>query len=387
MSDSGIQIIRIDFLLQKILDRTEFATRANLIIAITESDDQLSKDSLNRIINCNVKKGIFHCPACILSFQTEMIPYSHGLGPVDYAMNNRIRDMKYPLSHFIIKPKLEIINDVKTMKITDSEYLYNFKSPKRPKFYVNFQEYNDERRANMMQWYDLVYKSKIPSFKDLEQWKNHMRRCHFSNEEFLPWESDAMAMKRKFKKFRDDEGVTRRKQFPPLDFNITKKLEYIASTPTKISCLADLTKIGMTLYDPIYYVIQPNGIDWASMDITNRLCSNLYVLFAEYVKLGGFYNSKSSNNGSDLLSITATFRMLRSLIREARFPLTTDPESFKILAHFVILDEIFQVNYQTNFGSSFNEHQNCSVLEETKNFHVDWSVSESDLHFPNITRD
>lgn len=367
------------------MDRTDFATRANLIMAINGSDDAQSKDSLDRAMGCRAKRGEFYCPACIFSYQSAYIPYSHGVGDVDFNLNNRICDVKYPLYHFIIAPQMEIINGVKTIKITDSENLYNFKTPKRPRFYETFDEYSASKLHNLRHWYKLVYRSDLPSFTDMDTWIVHMKNCHFSNEEFLPWENGPTAVRRVFKKFRNLEGVTRTKQYPPLDFDISRKLIFTEISTRNFTGLADLVNMGVQLYDPMDYMTQPNGVDWASLDISNRLRSNLYMIFAHFIRLGGFYKTGESLDAK-LFSITTCFRFMRTLIRTARFPMTTDPESFKMLAHYVILDETYKVVFQRKFGKSFNEHQNWSVLEQTQKYNVDWQFFPRDLtyHFPHF---
>lgn len=371
MSDNGRKVIRNDFLLQKIMDKTDFASRANLIIAINSSADERSKDSLSRVLNCESRKGKFYCPACIFSYQTTYIEYSHGLGEIDWHMNNRIRDIKYPLYNFIISPKVAITNGIKTIQIVDSEHLYGFKTPKRPKFKQDYDQYNEEQLKNLRHWYKLVYRSDLPSFTELDEWLSHMKEFHFSNEGIHSWEKKPYSVKRKMKKFRDVEGNTRVKQYPPLDFDISVKLSFTRLAIEHITSLGDLVQLGVTFYDPLDYMQQPNGLDWASVDISNRLCSNLYSMFANFIGLGGFYDSGNMKD-AQLFSITTAFRFMRTLIRTARFPLTTDPESYKMLAHYVILDETYKVVFQQCFGQSYNEHQNWSVLEETQQFKVDW---------------
>ena len=378
MSDSGRKIIQNDFLLQKIMDQTDFASRANLIIAINSSADQHSKESLERVLNCRSRKGKFYCPACIFSYQSTYIEYSHGLGDIDFHLNSRIRDIKYPLYNFIISPEIEVINGVKTIKIVDSDHLYGLKTPKRPKFKQEFDQYNEDQLKALRYWYKLVYRSDLPSFTDLDDWLSHMKAFHFSNERIHPWETKSYSVKRKIKKFRDIEGNTRVKQYPPLDFDISVKLSFTRLEVQQITCLADFVKMGITFYDPVEYMHQPNGLDWASMDISNRLCSNLYTVFANFISLGGFYDPGNMKD-AQLFSITSAFRFMRTLIRTARFPLTTDPESYKMLAHYVILDETYKVVFQKCFGESFNEHQNWSVLEEAQQFQVDWAFFRRDL--------
>lgn len=380
MSDSGRKIIQNDFILQKIMDKTDFASRANLIIAINSSADQRSKDSLERVLNCRSRKGEFYCPACIFSYQTTYIEYSHGLGDIDFHLNSRIRDIKYPLYNFIISPEVKITNGVKAIQIVDSELLYGYKTPKRPRFKKDYDQYNEDQLKALRHWYKLVYRSDLPSFTELDEWLSHMKEFHFSNEGIHPWETKSYSVKRKMKKFRDIEGNTRVKQYPPLDFDISVKLSFTRLEVEHITSLADLVQMGVTFYDPLAYMHQPNGLDWASMDISNRLCSNLYTIFANFISLGGFYNSGSMKD-AQLFSITTAFRFMRTLIRTARFPLTTDPESYKMLAHYVILDETYKVVFQQSFGKSYNEHQNWSVLEETQQFKVDWAFFPHHLSY------
>ena len=380
MKNNGVKIIRNDFLLQKILDNTDFATRANLIIAINSSNDDASIESLQRARNCKAKKAKFACPACIFTCQTSYIPYAHGLGDVDYQITNRIKDMKYPLYNFVITPELVITNGVKTMKIADSDFLYDFKSPKRPRYYASYEDFSETQLKDIERWCKRIYKFDLPYFTDLDNWIDHMKKCHFSNDEYLPWELKPHAVKRQYKRYRDTEGITRLRQYPTLEFDISTELEHTDLAVQHITSLSDLIRTAVTLYDPIPYMIQPNTLDWGSMDLSNRLTANLYRIFALYIHLGGFYKT-SSNMDHKLYSLTTAFRFMRVLIRTARFPLRTDPETYKMLAHYVILDEALKVSFQKNFGESFNQFQNWAVLEERQEFHVDWQFLPRDLSF------
>ena len=380
MKNNGVKIIRNDFLLQKILDNTDFATRANLIIAINSSNDDASMESLQRARNCKAKKAKFACPACIFTYQTGFIPYAHGLGDVDYQLTNRIKDFKYPLYNFVITPELVMTNGVKTMQISDSDFLYNFKSPKRPRYYASYDDYSENQLKDIERWCRLIYKSELPSFTDLDDWIDHLKKCHFSNDEYLPWENKRYAVKRQYKKYRDTEGVTRLRQYPTLEFDISSELEHTDLSVQHITSLEDFVRTAVNLYDPIPYMIQPNTLDWGSMDLSNRLTSNLFRIFARYISLGGFYKTNPMMDHK-LYSITTAFRFMRILIRTARFPLRTDPESYKMIAHYVILDEAFKVTFQKVYGQSFNQFQNWTVLEECQEFHVDWQFLPRDLSF------
>ena len=87
MSSPGEKIFYNDFLLRKILDKCDFSTRANVSIAVETSNNQAAQNSFDAVIGTKSKQAEFYCPACIMSTQTGSIPYSHGVGDVDYALN------------------------------------------------------------------------------------------------------------------------------------------------------------------------------------------------------------------------------------------------------------------------------------------------------------
>ena len=143
MSSPGEKVFYNDFLLRKILDQCDFSTRANVSIAVETSNNQTAQNSFDAVIGAKSKQGEFYCPACIMSTQTGSIPYSHGVGDVEYALINRVRDVKYPLYHYIIETEIDTsqaYTNLDTVKIIESKYLYDYKTTKRPRFYRHFYQ-------------------------------------------------------------------------------------------------------------------------------------------------------------------------------------------------------------------------------------------------------